>query len=99
MQKHPNHPQISLELTAKPHAWAASIEEFPRDEFTLLTYGLWQPQSNEVEGSQVEQTGQRGCLFHLLSTRNLDDRSRFIALASMPVQGPGDEQSATNSTF
>lgn len=40
MGKHPNHPQISPELTAKPHTRAASTEGLPRQKLPLLTHGL-----------------------------------------------------------
>lgn len=60
MGKHPNHPQISLELTAKPHAWAASIEGFPRDAFPLLTYGTHK--ATRWKGAEYSRLG-RGAAF------------------------------------
>lgn len=64
--KHPNHLQISLELTAKPHAPAASIEEFPREEFPLLTYGTHK--ATRWKGAKYSRLG-RGAAFSTSQTR------------------------------
>lgn len=58
MEKHPNHPQISPELTAKPHAWAACTEGLPREESPLLTHGLEHPQGSRWKGAKQTKLGR-----------------------------------------
>lgn len=58
MGKHPNHPQISPELTAKPHTRAASTEGLPREEPPLLTHGLEHPQGRMCKGAKQSRLGR-----------------------------------------
>lgn len=85
MEKHPNHPQISPELTAKPHTWAASTEGLPREESPLLTHGLEHPQGSRWKGAKQSKLG-RGA-FSISSARGPDGRGRSAAPAKH-TQGP-----------
>lgn len=58
MGKQPNHPQISPELTAKPHTRAASTERLPKEGLPLLTHGLEHPQGRMCKGAKQSRLGR-----------------------------------------